>query len=50
MKVIGDLHKEPGKYKSLCDFMGGMSEKGKIYGWTYDDLGWDSRAFEHRDV
>ncbi|KAI5476694.1 zinc-binding alcohol dehydrogenase [Pseudohyphozyma bogoriensis] len=46
--TLSNLHKTEGKFKSLCVYGGpgaGMSEKGKVNGWTYEELGWDERAW-----
>ncbi|KAI5475099.1 hypothetical protein MNV49_001923 [Pseudohyphozyma bogoriensis] len=49
--AISALHTEEGKYKSLCEYGGpgvGLQEKGKILGWTYDEMGWDPKAWAWR--
>lgn len=42
MKTINALHREEGKRKSLYDFVGGLKEPGKLWGWTFEDPGWDA--------
>jgi len=38
LKLIDDLHKEPGMHKSLLPY---HSPEGSVFGWTYEELGWD---------
>ncbi|KAL8281317.1 hypothetical protein RQP46_006351 [Phenoliferia psychrophenolica] len=46
MKVLGELHLQKGKYKNLCSYVGGLDVPGSVYGWTFEELGWDPKAFE----
>ena len=49
IETINNLHKEDGKFHSLCDYAGGMGIKGEIMGWSYEELGWDAKAFAVKD-
>ncbi|KAM0750837.1 aldo/keto reductase [Meredithblackwellia eburnea MCA 4105] len=44
-QLISNLHKEEGKYKSLCIYGGGGVQNGVIHGWTMAEMGWDRSAF-----
>ncbi|KAL8287501.1 hypothetical protein RQP46_003359 [Phenoliferia psychrophenolica] len=50
MSTLSNLHKESGKYRSLCDYAGGMDVVGEIMGWTYEELGWDPALFAVKDA
>ncbi|TCD60078.1 hypothetical protein EIP91_010772 [Steccherinum ochraceum] len=34
---IDAIHREPGMHRSMCGYHG---EDGKVFGWTYEQLGW----------
>lgn len=38
LKLINELHKEDGKYRSL---LGYHQPDGTVFGWTYEQLGWE---------
>lgn len=38
MKLLNELHKEPGFHKSLVNF---HHPKGGAFGWSYEELGWN---------
>jgi glycerol 2-dehydrogenase (NADP+) len=38
MKTIDGIHKKPGMHKSLLAY---HKDDGKVFGWTYDQLGWN---------
>jgi glycerol 2-dehydrogenase (NADP+) len=41
MTAIGNIHKKPGMHRSLvAQYM----EDGKIFGWTPEQLGWDTNG------
>lgn len=39
MKAIDELHTRPGLHRSLLGSPGNI--KGVVFGWTYDQLGWN---------
>ncbi|GAA5872459.1 hypothetical protein JCM1840_006068 [Sporobolomyces johnsonii] len=42
MDAISALHKQPGKYRSLCDYGPGSHKEGYCSGWRIkEDMGWD---------
>ena len=47
--AISKLHQEPGKYMVLCQYgetrSAGREVPGQVLGWTYEQLGWDPKAF-----
>ncbi|KAL8281316.1 hypothetical protein RQP46_006350 [Phenoliferia psychrophenolica] len=46
IKVLNDMHLQEGKYKNFCDYNETSTAPGEVYGWSFDDLGWDPKAFE----
>ena len=36
MKALSELHKKEGMHRSLLRYHSG----GKVFGWTYEQLGW----------
>ncbi|KAK4701095.1 hypothetical protein P7C70_g5143, partial [Phenoliferia sp. Uapishka_3] len=45
MSAISKLHEEPGKYKSLCAYQSGLNVPGSIFGWTFEEMGWDPKLW-----
>ncbi|KZV61840.1 Aldo/keto reductase [Peniophora sp. CONT] len=39
VKAVDELHTQPGLHRSLLVAPGGV--KGQVFGWTYDQLGWN---------
>ena len=39
MKTLDNIHRKPGLHRSLL--VGLHGEDGKVFGWTYEQLGWD---------
>ena len=37
MKELNEFHKKPGMHRGLI----GYHQKGRVWGWTYEQLGWD---------
>jgi glycerol 2-dehydrogenase (NADP+) len=40
MNAIDNIHKAPGMHKSL---LGYHSADGSVFGWTYEELGWNMK-------
>ncbi|KAF5380724.1 hypothetical protein D9757_007096 [Collybiopsis confluens] len=40
MKVLDDIHREPGSHRTLCHIDPSRTG-GVVFGWTYEQLGWD---------
>jgi glycerol 2-dehydrogenase (NADP+) len=38
LKLIDEIHKEDGKHRSLLSY---HQPGGKVFGWTYEQLGWE---------
>jgi glycerol 2-dehydrogenase (NADP+) len=38
MAAISKIHTKPGLHRSLLSYHG---DDGKVFGWTYEQLGWD---------
>lgn len=38
VELIDSIHRQPGMHKSLSSY---HSEDGKVFGWTYEQLGWN---------
>lgn len=38
MMIIDCLHQQPGQHKSL---LGYHKDDGTVFGWTYEQLGWN---------
>ncbi|KAF7977573.1 hypothetical protein HWV62_3152 [Athelia sp. TMB] len=45
MEIISLIHKEEGKTRNLCSYGNGLDEPGKIFGWTFEEMGWDPKWF-----
>ena len=37
MELIGSVHKKPGMHRSLLRY---HKPDGRVFGWTYEQLGW----------
>lgn len=38
MKAIDEIHKKDGKHRSLLNY---HSDDGSVFGWTYEQMGWE---------
>ncbi|KAK4700130.1 hypothetical protein P7C70_g6122, partial [Phenoliferia sp. Uapishka_3] len=45
MEAVSKLHEEPGKNKSLCVYPGGQDVPGEVYGWTLEEMGWETKLY-----
>lgn len=39
MKAIDGIYKKDGKHKSLLTYH--SDDNGSVFGWTYEQMGWD---------
>ena len=40
MQCLNGIHKKPGMHRSLLRYHTNR-EDGTVFGWTYDDMGWN---------